>query len=394
MSFAMLVAITLSAERSGFCGDTWNTTPYDPKSKENVKWRLSDDGILTIWGKGMTMDCTISTGSFGEITDPIHAMPSVSVTVIFEDSVYAIGPYFFAEIDHGMRDKYDISQMSSSGRYDPRIRDNPGNITSVKFNCTCDGFSIGQMAFFGCTGLSEIDFDVPLEFHIGSRAFGWTSIKKMFIPDNVILKPSSLVRCPLEQVIVTNPIPSTKKAYIGQYKPSNANRDEYYRDPDAKVITDVFVPDVGAYSAWEPTPKPMLKEGHFSIEDAALGNILIASNIPDYVATTDYQFDQLTEGQHTVVIPVKFTGEKNFETNVKYTYTIGDGSSSIDNIANDKLLAVKVIDGMVVVSGNAGNILIFNITGQKVYDGNENQIPLSPGIYLVSSGGQTIKVKL
>lgn len=387
----MLVTITLSAETSGFCGNIWGGS-YDPKARENVKWRLSDDGILTIWGKGMTLDCSPQSGGYGGFSiSGLSKMTSVSV--VFEDSVHAVGPYFFCTVT-GSKDRYDIEQMPSCDYYDPKATHSYDNITSVKFNCTCDGFSIGQMAFFGCTGLTQIDFDVPIGFSIGSRAFGRTSIKKMFIPNNVILEPASLVRCPLEQVIITNPVPTTEKAYIGEYKPSSVKNNKYYRDPDATVITDIFVPDVDAYSAWEPTPKPMLKEGHFSIEDAALGNILIASNIPDYVATTDYQFDQLAEGQHTVVIPVKFTGEKNFETNVKYTYTIGDGSSSIDNIANDKLLAVKVIDGMVVVSGNAGNISIFNITGQKVYEGNENQIPLSPGIYLVSSGGQTIKVKL
>ena len=155
----------------------------------------------------------------------------------------------------------------------------------------------------------------------------------------------------------------------------------------------MYVPDVDAYGAWEPTPKPMLREGKYSLDDAALGNITIASNIPGYEASTDYQFDQLTEGRHTVAIPVKFIGERVFETTVKYTYTVGDASTSINNIEGDGF-SVKILDGMIVVSGNSGPIVIFNITGQKVYEGAETRIQLPSGIYFVNCGGKTIKTKL
>lgn len=384
---AMVAVIALSAENSGFCGE-WG---FGIENKEGAEWRLSDDGILTISGKGAIMDCNPAkglSGGFSPISSAIRNLSSVSV--IFEDDITSIGSYFFFHLD-GMKDKYDLAQMPSSGNYDPRSNDSFKSITSVKLNSTLCW--IGDFAFYGCSNLTEIDFEKPTTLRIGPRAFGKTSIKKMFIPDNVILETTSLVRCPLEQVIITNPEPSTEKAYIGEYKPSDARYDKFYKDPDVTTVTDVYVPDVEAYAKWEPMPKPMLKEGKYSLEDAKLGNITIACNIPGYEASTNYQFDQLTEGRHTVSIPVKFTGEREFETTVKYTYTVGDASTSINNIEGDGF-SVKISDGMIVVSGNSEPIVIFNITGQKVYEGAENRIQLPSGIYFVNCGGKTIKTKL
>ena len=247
---------------------------------------------------------------------------------------------------------------------------------------------ISGYKFYGCAVLTEIDLGGPERVTIGDRAFGRTSIKKMFIPDNVILGKESLMLCPLEQVIITNPAPTVKKSYIGQFFYSNG----YYQD-ESVPATDVYVPDADAYSAWEPTPKSMLKEGKYSLDDAALGNITIASNIPGYEASTDYRFDQLDEGVYTVWLPVKFTGERDFETTVKYTYTVGNPPASVDNVANDSF-SVKASVGALVVSGATAPVAVFNMTGQKVYEGKGNQIALPGGIYVVTSGGHTVKIRL
>ena len=267
-------------------------------------------------------------------------------------------------------------------------------ITSVKLSSTIS--EIGDYSFYGCVGLTEIDLGEPERVIIGDRAFGRTSIKKMFIPDNVIIKRESLMRCPLEQVIITNPVPTIKKSFVGQFfkrKEPNVYEGLIYLQDESAPVTDVYVPDADAYSAWEPIPKPMLKEGKYSLEDAALGNITIASNIPGYEASTDYLFDQLDEGVYTVWLPVKFTGERDFETTVKYTYTVGNPPASVDNVANDSF-SVKASGGALVVSGATAPVAVFNMTGQKVYEGKENQIVLPGGIYVVTSGGRTVKIRL
>ncbi|MCM1332747.1 MAG: leucine-rich repeat domain-containing protein [Bacteroides sp.] len=389
---AILSALTLGAELSltGLCGT---------KSWSEVSWVLSDDrGTLTFSGDGKIMDPSpyahypLATyhGYNGIIREVsvlrfpyyIPFSDDVPVSVVYEDRVTSTGAFFFFSVlKEGEFWKWESSNFDPvpDGKYDC--------IASVKFSRTIS--EISDYSFYGCSGLTEIDFGAPERVRIGDRAFGRTSIKKMFIPGNVVLKQESLMRCPLEQVIITNPVPTIEKSVIGQF----FRREGIYQQDEGEPVTDVYVPDVEAYAKWEPMPKPMLKEGKYSLEEAALGNITIASNIPGYEAATDYQFDQLTEGRHTVAIPVKFIGERVFETTVKYTYTVGDASTSINNIEGDGF-SVKISDGMIVVSGNSGPIVIFNITGQKVYEGAETRIQLPSGIYFVNCGGKTIKTKL
>lgn len=371
--------------------------------KPSVQWTFSENGIqdkngiqvaqmvLTFSGDGNIMNCGPDVHPFYSHSGyngfyslkftyhiPLPYSTEYEISVVYEDGVTSTGRYFFYS-PSSSRDNY------GTGNYDPLPGDRY-HVSSVKLSPTIS--EIGDFSFYGCLGLTEIDFEGLPQLTIGNRAFGWTSIKKMFIPDNVILKRESLMRCPLEQVIITNPVPTVEKSYIGQYGFSYG----YFQDTN-EPVTDVFVPDVEAYGAWEPMPKPMLKEGRYSLEDAALGNITIVSNIPGYEASTDYCFDQLEEGIYTVSLPVKFTGEKEFETTVKYTYTVGNPSTSINNVTNNGF-SVKSSGDMIVISGNTEPIVIFNITGQKVYEGTENQIRLPQGMYLVNTGGRTVKIKL
>ncbi|MBD5266589.1 MAG: leucine-rich repeat domain-containing protein, partial [Bacteroides sp.] len=319
--------LTLGAETAltGSCG---NGTYGD------VSWVLSDDrSVLTFSGEGAIINLGPYAGypfstyhGYNGVgwraaiyLNPIPFSDDVPVSVVYEDGVKSTGGFFFLSV-------VEEGEFFLWGPYFDPVPDGEYDcITSVKFGRTIS--EISDYTFYGCVGLTEIDLGEPERVTIGDRAFGRTSIKKMFIPDNVILKQESLMRCPLEQVIITNPVPTIKKSFVGQFfkrKEPNVYEGLIYLQDESAPVTDVYVPDADAYSAWEPTPKPMLKEGKYSLDDAALGNITIASNIPGYEATTDYRFDQLDEGVYTVWLPVKFTGERDFETTVKYTYTVGN----------------------------------------------------------------------
>ena len=370
------------------------TGPCGGGGGRRVYWVLSDDrSVLTFSGD----DTIINLGWYARypfqsyhgyngvgdraamLFNPIPFSDDVPVSVVYEDGVKSTGEaFFFSQKGENYVHWLNVD-VETDGKYDC--------ITSVKFGRTIN--KISSLTFYGCAGLTEIDFGGPEQVTIGDRAFGRTSIKKMFIPNNVILEKESLMLCPLEQVVITNPVPTVEKSYIGQI----FYRNGIYQQDEGVPVTEVYVPDADAYSAWEPTPKPMLKKGKYSLDDAALGNITIASNIPGYEASTDYRFDQLDEGVYTVWLPVKFTGERDFETTVKYTYTVGNPLASVDNVANDNF-SVKASGGALVVSGATAPVAVFNMTGQKVYEGKENQIALPGGIYVVTSGGRTVKIRL
>lgn len=377
----LFTALNMSAIYEGRCGNT----PIDISLREKVKWILDDDGILTIYGDGATLDCDPLGGynpSFRTHNDKIKS-------VVFKEGIEDIGSFFFFQFKGYMYDP-DPTQRPSYN-YDefiPLTNTHYSNITSITL---CDGLLIQTYAFGSCSNLAEIEFDGLKNVEMGAHIFTGTAIKRLFIPKTgVSFGTRSFMRCPLEQVIIAKPVPTEEEGYVGEYEFDSKTNGYIYKE--GLTPPDVYVPDVEAYKLWKPTPQPMLKELTYSLEDAATGNLKIESNIPGYEVSTDYVFDRLTLGQHTVTIPVKFTGERTFETDVTYTYSITpDGEASIDDIETEKI-TVTPGKGVITISGNSSVISVFNMTGAKVYEGLENCIPLPSGIYVVKTGATTVKV--
>lgn len=379
----LFTALNMSAIYEGRCGNT----PIDISLREKVKWILDDDGILTIYGDGATLNCHPVGGynpSFRTHNDKIKS-------VVFKEGIENIGSFFFFQFERGnSMINPDVSQRPSYN-YDefiPLTNSYYSNITSITL---CDELLIQTYAFGSCSNLAEIEFDGLKDINMGAHIFTGTAIKRLFIPKTgVSFGTRSFMRCPLEQVIISKATPDAEEGYIGEYVLDLRTKE--YRYKEGLTPPDVYVPDVEAYKLWKPAPQPMLKELTYSLEDAATGNLKIESNIPGYEVSTDYVFDQLTLGKHTVTIPVKFTGERTFETDVTYTYSITpDGEASIDDIETEKI-TVTPGKGVITISGSSSVISVFNMTGAKVYEGLENCIPLPSGIYAVKTGVTTVKV--
>jgi len=378
----LFTALNMSAIYEGRCGNT----PIDISLREKVKWILDDDGILMIYGDGATLNCH----PLGGFIPSFHRHNDKIKSVVFKEGIEDIGSFFFFQFERGNSMIHPDPSQRPSENYDefiPLTNTHYSNITSITL---CDGLSIQTYAFGSCSNLAEIEFDGLNDVNMGAYIFTGTAIKRLFIPKTgVSFGTRSFMRCPLEKVIIAKPAPDAEEGYIGEYVLDLRTKE--YRYKEGLTPPDVYVPDVEAYKLWKPTPQPMLKELIYSLENAENDNIRIESNIPGYEASTDYVFDQLTLGQHTVNIPVKFTGERTFETDVTYTYSITpDGEASIDNIETESITVIPG-KGMVTVSGNSSVISVFNMTGAKVYEGIENCILLPSGIYVVKTGNTTVK---
>ncbi|WP_289158476.1 leucine-rich repeat protein [uncultured Muribaculum sp.] len=375
----LFTALNLSAASKGVCG---SHLYFDG---QKALWTLTDDGVLTIYGEGETLNSHPSGG----FNPGFYSYSTKINSVVIEEGIKSIGSFFFFKFKGYMYDP-DASQRPSYN-YDefiPSTNSYFSNITSITL---CDGLQIHDYAFGSCSNLAEIEFDELKDVNMGAHIFTGTAIKRLFIPKTgVSFGTRSFMRCPLEQVIIAKATPDAEEGYIGEYVWNL--KDKEYQYKEGLTPPDVYVPDVEAYKLWKPTPQPMLKELTYSLEDAATGNLKIESNIPGYEVSTDYVFDRLTLGQHTVTIPVKFTGERTFETDVTYTYSITpDGEASIDDIETEKI-TVTPGKGVITISGSSSVISIFNMTGAKVYEGIENCIPLPSGIYAVKTGATTVKV--
>lgn len=158
------------------------------------------------------------------------------------------------------------------------------------------------------------------------------------------------------------------------------------------IAPKLYVLDTEAYSSWQPAPLPMLKHMDYFNDDGLTGEIRLTSNIPGYTATTTHKFTTLESGDHTETIPVHFQGEKGFTADVKYSYTIKEGSSGIEELMGDED-SFKIENGELVITGNTSSVSVVDLPGRTIYDGRAIQrIQLSPDIYVIRIDGKTHKI--
>ena len=124
---ALLMSLSANAEKSGSCGP-------------NLKWHLTDDGVLTITGKGEMYDFSVRYN--GLLWD--HSTPwggFVVKRIIIGDGVTRIGEYAF----------YDCSSLTSITI--------PNSVTRI-----------GEYAFYDCSSLTSVNIPNSVTT-IGEHAF-------------------------------------------------------------------------------------------------------------------------------------------------------------------------------------------------------------------------------
>ena len=155
-----LYVTSFSSVESGTCG-------------ENVNWRLTGDGTLTISGTGAMADYTYSSSA------PWRSFRSQVKSVIMENGVTSIG----ADAFHGCTSLTSVTI--------------PNGVTSIReyafYNCTSltnvtipnSVTSIGMYAFYGCSALTSVTIPNGVT-SIGDGAFfDCTSLTNMTIPNSV-----------------------------------------------------------------------------------------------------------------------------------------------------------------------------------------------------------------
>ena len=132
----LLVSLSAYAEKSGTCGD-------------NLQWKLTDEGVLTITGTGEMQDWHKSKPS------PWHADKSVK-QVIIGDGVTTIGSSAFSDCD-------SLTSVTI-----------PNSVTTI-----------GSSAFAGCSSLTSVTIGNSVT-EIGYYAFsGCSSLTSVTIPNSV-----------------------------------------------------------------------------------------------------------------------------------------------------------------------------------------------------------------
>ena len=178
----LLVSLSAYAEKSGTCGD-------------NLQWKLTDEGVLTITGTGEMQDWHKSKPS------PWHADKSVK-QVIIGDGVTTIGSSAFSDCDSltSVTIPNSVTTIGSSAFelcFSLTSVTIPNSVTEIGYYAFSGCFSltsvtipnsvttIGHGAFYGCSSLTSVTIGNSVT-EIGYYAFsGCSSLTSVTIPNSV-----------------------------------------------------------------------------------------------------------------------------------------------------------------------------------------------------------------
>ena len=152
---ALLMGLSANAEKSGTCGP-------------NLKWHLTDDGVLTITGKGEMYDYSYTPWSYDDLT-----------RVIIGNGVTTIGEAAFRSCSHLTSVNIPNSVTTIGGwafKY-------CSSLTSVTIPNSVT--TIGDNAFSGCSSLTSVTIPNSVTT-IGEAAFSnCSSLTSVTIPNSV-----------------------------------------------------------------------------------------------------------------------------------------------------------------------------------------------------------------
>ena len=152
---ALLMGLSANAEKSGSCGP-------------NLKWHLTDDGILTITGKGEMYDYSYTPWSNDDLT-----------RVIIGNGVTTIGEAAFRSCSH-LTSVTIPNSVTTIGGWAFSIC---SSLTSVTISNSVT--TIGDNAFIGCSSLTSVTIPNSVTT-IGSEAFSdCTNLQKVNIGNSV-----------------------------------------------------------------------------------------------------------------------------------------------------------------------------------------------------------------
>ena len=154
---ALLMGLSAKAESSGTCGP-------------NLKWHLTDDGVLTITGKGEMYDYSYTPWSYDDLT-----------RVIIGNGVTTIGKNAFV----GRSSLTSVTIPNSVTTIGEAAFSGCRSLTSVTFPIVNSVTTIGEAAFSGCRSLTSVTIPNSVTT-IGDNAFnGCSSLTSVNIPNSV-----------------------------------------------------------------------------------------------------------------------------------------------------------------------------------------------------------------
>ena len=157
---ALLMGLSAKAESSGTCGP-------------NLKWHLTDDGVLTITGKGEMYDYSYPKRA------PWEDSREKVKRIIIDDGVTTIGEFAF----YNCSALTSVTISNSVTTIEWEAFWDCSSLTSVTIPNSVTKISVG--AFYNCSSLTSVTIPNSVTT-IGSEAFsGCTNLQKVYIGNSV-----------------------------------------------------------------------------------------------------------------------------------------------------------------------------------------------------------------
>ena len=296
--------------------------------------------------------------------------------------------------------------MWNNGYDDSPFKDYEIRKATVKYGIT----SIGESAFLGCRGMTELTLPNSVT-SIGGNAFeGCNGLTELILPNSVTsIGNAAFVDCSgLTELILPNSVTSIgDSAFEGcsglteLILPSSVTSIGDYAFYGCSGLTELTLPNgvrsIGdsAFSGCSGLTELTLPNGVTSIGESAFKNcsglskITSLAEIPPVCGSG--VFDGVNKTNCELIVPViSVTAYKQAEVWNEFS-NISGFSGVEDTVADGN--TIRAIGNQIEISGDFTSVEVYGINGALIYKGKDNVVTVpSAGIYLVHVAGKTRKI--
>ena len=297
-------------------------------------------------------------------------------------------------------------EMWNNGYDDSPFKDYEIRKATVKYGIT----SIGESAFLGCRGMTELTLPNSVT-SIGGNAFeGCNGLTELILPNSVTsIGNAAFVDCSgLTELILPNSVTSIgDSAFEGcsglteLILPSSVTSIGDYAFYGCSGLTELTLPNgvrsIGdsAFSGCSGLTELTLPNGVTSIGESAFKNCSGLSKITSLAEIPPVcgreVFDGVNKTNCKLIVPiVSVIAYKQAEVWNEFS-NISGFSGVEDTVADGN--TIRTIGNQIEISGDFTSVEVYGINGALIYKGKDNVVTVpSAGIYLVHVAGKTRKI--
>ncbi|MEE0626195.1 MAG: leucine-rich repeat protein [Muribaculaceae bacterium] len=316
---------------------------------DSITWTLDDSGNLTLSGSG-------EMWNYGYVTSPFKDYGIKTVTI--EYGITSIGESAFL----GCRGMTELTLPNSVRSIGGNAFEGCSGLTELTLPNSVT--SIGDYAFFGCSGLTELTLPNGV-MSIGGNAFeGCSGLTELTLPNSVTSIADDAFRgcCGLTELTLPNSVTSIGTGAFA------------YCSGLTELTLSNSLTSIGKYAF----------KGC-----SGLAKITSLAEIPPVCGSG--VFDGVNKTNCELIVPEGSVAAYK-QAEVWNEFSNISGFSGVEDTVADGN-TIRVIGNQIEISGDFTSVEVYGVNGVLIYKGKDNVVTVpSAGIYLVHVAGKTRKI--